>query len=67
MPGTYLLDLDFGDISRDLDLVGEAISFEVVAADLLGSGLLPRPHDGPIFCPAIWTFDFSGRAGCRRP
>jgi lipopolysaccharide transport system ATP-binding protein len=70
MPGTYLLDLDFGDfgdISRDLDLVGEAISFEVVAADLLGSGLLPRPNDGPIFCPAIWTFDFSGSAGCRKP
>lgn len=70
MPGTYLLELDFGDfgdMSRDLDLIREAISFEVVAADLLGSGLLPRPNDGPVFCPAVWTFDFTGAPGCRRP
>ena len=59
MPGTYLLDLyfgDFGDPSRDLDIIHEAISFEVVAADLLGTGMLPRPTDGPVFWPATWTF-----------
>ena len=59
MPGTYLLDLyfgDFGDPSRDLDIIRDAISFEVVPADLLGTGMLPRPTDGPVFWPATWTF-----------
>jgi lipopolysaccharide transport system ATP-binding protein len=59
MPGTYLIDLyfgDFGDPSRDLDIIRDAISFEVVPADLLGTGMLPRPTDGPVFWPAIWTF-----------
>jgi lipopolysaccharide transport system ATP-binding protein len=59
MPGTYLLDLyfgDFGDPSRDLDIIRDAISFEVVPADLLGTGMLPRPIDGPVFWPATWTF-----------
>ena len=57
MPGTYELDLyigDFGDPSRDLDVIRDAISFEVVAADLLGTGMLPRPVDGPIFWRAAW-------------
>jgi hypothetical protein len=63
MPGTYLLELDFGDfgdITRDLDLVKEAVSFEIVAANLLGSGRLPRPIDGPVFWPATWAFDLPG-------
>jgi len=59
MPGTYLLELDFGDfgdITRDLDLIKEAISFEVVAADLLGSGKLPPASKGSVLWPATWTF-----------
>ena len=59
MPGTYLLDLyfgDFGDPSRDLDIIRDAISFEVAPADLLGTGMLPRPTDGPVFWPATWNF-----------
>jgi lipopolysaccharide transport system ATP-binding protein len=62
MPGTYLLDLyfgDFGDPSRDLDIIRDAISFEVVTADLLGTGMLPRTTDGPVFWPATWTFSSS--------
>jgi len=57
MPGTYLLDLffgDFGDITRDLDVIREAISFEVAPADLLGTGMLPNAADGPIFWTAKW-------------
>jgi hypothetical protein len=46
----------FGDLSRDLDIIRDAIPFEVVAADLLGTGMLPRPIDGPVFWPATWTF-----------
>jgi hypothetical protein len=62
MPGTYLLDLCFGDFSdpsRDLDIIRDAIPFEVVTADLLGTGMLPRPTDGPVFWPATWTFSSS--------
>ena len=44
------------NLSRDLDVIREAISFEVVPADLLGTGMLPRPIDGPVFWPATWTF-----------
>jgi homopolymeric O-antigen transport system ATP-binding protein len=57
MPGTYQLDLylgDFGDPSRDLDVIREAVSFEVVPADLLGTGMLPHATDGPIFWTAKW-------------
>ncbi len=57
MPGSYSIDLDFGhfaDITRDHDIVADAIQFEVYPADLFGTGLLPRPADGPIFCEANW-------------
>jgi hypothetical protein len=56
-PGTYLLDLYFGefaDLTRDLDIVMDAISFEVFAADLYGTGLLPAQYAGPVFCDATW-------------
>ncbi len=63
MPGTYQLDLylgDFGDPSRDLDIIRDAISFEVVPADLLGTGMLPNPADGPIFWTAKWRAGIAG-------
>jgi lipopolysaccharide transport system ATP-binding protein len=59
MPGTYQLDLyfgDFGDPSHDLDIIRDAISFEIAPADLLGTGMLPRPTDGPLFLGAKWSF-----------
>ncbi|HEV7987744.1 MAG TPA: ABC transporter ATP-binding protein [Candidatus Binataceae bacterium] len=62
MPGTYLLDLffgDFGDVTRDLDVVREAISFEVVPADLLGTGMLPNAAAGPVFWTAKWTSEIA--------
>ena len=46
MPGTYLVDLYFGNESRDLDVVHEAIAFEVVPADIFGSGKLPPSGRG---------------------
>ncbi len=54
MPGTYLVDLFFGNESRNLDVVHEAVAFEVVPADLFGSGKLPPPAAGPIIWPATW-------------
>jgi lipopolysaccharide transport system ATP-binding protein len=58
MPGTYQLDLylgDFGDPSRDLDIVQEAVSFEVAQTDALGTGRLPAANLGPLFLRATWA------------
>ncbi len=52
MPGTYSLDLWFNDRASDLDVIFDAISFEVVPADVFGTAQLPWPHLGPIFCRA---------------
>jgi hypothetical protein len=52
MPGTYSIDLYLGEAAEDFDIVFEAISFEVVAADLNGTGRLPHSSLGPIFCSA---------------
>jgi hypothetical protein len=59
MPGTYFLDLQFGDfaeLTRDLDVIFQASSFEVLPADMLGTGKLPRPIDGPVFWTGTWAF-----------
>lgn len=61
MPGTYLVDLFFGNESRDLDTVHEAITLEVVPADVFGSGKLPPKATGPILWPATW--DLQANAG----
>jgi lipopolysaccharide transport system ATP-binding protein len=55
MPGRYVLDLYFGDQHDDLDVVHEAISFDVAPADVFGTGQLPPPSAGPIFWPATWS------------
>ena len=55
MPGRYFLDLWLGDQTHDIDIVFDAISFEVTPADLLGSGHLPPSSLGPVFCPARWS------------
>lgn len=54
MPGVYWLDLWFGDAHRDIDVVYEAASFEVTAADVFSSGKLPPSSAGPIAWPATW-------------
>jgi lipopolysaccharide transport system ATP-binding protein len=63
LPGKYLLDLYCGDARHDLDVVHEAISFEVVPADVASPGLLPPRMAGPIFVPA--TFEVSNGYACR--
>ncbi len=59
MPGTYLADLYFANEHRNLDVVYEAIAFDVVPADVLGSGKLPPPAAGPIFWPATFELQAS--------
>jgi homopolymeric O-antigen transport system ATP-binding protein len=58
MPGRYSVDLhfgDFADITRDLDVVLDAASFEVYPTDIFGTGLLPTALDGPVIWQASWT------------
>ena len=56
MPGTYLVDLAFGNETRDFDMVTSAIAFEVVPGDVFGSGDLPSKAAGSIFWQASWDF-----------
>ncbi len=55
MPGTYQVDLYLSDArlgqGKDLDVVLDAVSFEVLPADVFGSGKLPPPASGPVFWP----------------
>jgi hypothetical protein len=55
MPGSYTIDLYFGDSNGDIDVIFEATSFEVLAADVTGSGRLPPASGGPIYCDAKWV------------
>ena len=54
MPGRYSIDLYFGDVPGDLDIVHDAIEFEVTEADVFGSGRIPPASAGPYFLPASW-------------
>ena len=54
MPGTYLVDLTLGNESRDIDVVHDAISFEIAPGDVFGSGKLPPKDSGPICWFATW-------------
>ena len=60
MPDTYAIDLYFGDAYQDHDVVYDAATFEVVAADVFGSGKLPGPECGSIYWPATWTHSPAG-------
>ena len=55
MPGTYSLDLYFGDGPQTVDAVYDATSVEVLPADVFGTGLLPSATSGSIYWPASFT------------
>ena len=55
MPDTYSVDLFLGDLHQDYDVVYDAVTFEVVPADVFGNGQLPGAECGPVFWPASWT------------
>jgi lipopolysaccharide transport system ATP-binding protein len=54
MPGGYVIDLYLGDARGDFDVIDEATSFEVLAADVTGGGRLPPSSSGPVYCSANW-------------
>jgi lipopolysaccharide transport system ATP-binding protein len=60
MPGLYSLDLYFGTHGRNLDVVYDAIQFEVVPADVFGTGKLPPAIAGSVFWPATWSYQSEG-------
>ena len=59
LPGRYSFDLYLGDTSGAhdvLDVVSDAISFDVQAADVFGTGQLPAPQSSLIYWPARFAF-----------
>jgi lipopolysaccharide transport system ATP-binding protein len=52
LPGKYSLDVYLGDGAQDVDVVYDAISFEVQPADVFGTGQLPPPGTSLIYWPA---------------
>jgi lipopolysaccharide transport system ATP-binding protein len=53
-PGTYFLDLYFGDPQGDRDTILDAAPLEILPADVFGSGRVPPPGAGPVFHHASW-------------
>ena len=65
MPGRYVVDLwleDFAD-QMSLDMVADAVTFEVIPADLLGTGRLPSPVTRDQFSTGPVGACSSGRCG----
>jgi len=52
LDGTYSIDLFLGEEYANLDVVYDAISFEVLPADVFDSGQVPLTSEGTIFWPA---------------
>jgi lipopolysaccharide transport system ATP-binding protein len=52
LEGTYSVDLFFGEEYANLDIIYDAISFEVLPADVFNSGQVPHSSEGTIFWPA---------------
>ena len=52
LQGTYSIDVYLGEEYANLDIVYDAISFEVLPADVFESGQIPLTSDGTIFWPA---------------
>ncbi len=55
LPGRYGIDLSLGDGFRDLDIVNDAITFEVLPSDVFGTGKLPPPGSALVFWPASFA------------
>jgi lipopolysaccharide transport system ATP-binding protein len=54
MPGSYVLDLFFGDAYGDFDRIEGATAFDVHEADVFGTGKLGDRAGGVVFCPASY-------------
>ena len=57
MPGIYSIDLYLGNEVNDLDVVYDAISFDVLPDDVFQSGKIPPSAAGHLVLPATWTVE----------
>ncbi len=57
LPGTYFLDVYFGDSFASLDFVKEAVTLEVQHTDVYGTGRLPSRACGPVLWRAEWAWE----------
>ena len=55
MPGRHYLDLYFGDMHQNYDVIENAVAIDVNHADVFGTGKLPPASAGPIYWPATWS------------
>jgi lipopolysaccharide transport system ATP-binding protein len=62
LPGRYVIDLSLGDGFRELDAVNDAITFEVLPADVFGTGKLPPPGSAVVFWPAHFSITNGAQA-----
>ncbi|MCO5167989.1 MAG: ABC transporter ATP-binding protein [Planctomycetes bacterium] len=60
MAGVYSLDLFLGDRDHDIDIVRDAISFDIAPADVFGSGKVPPQAAGPVYWRAEFTLQTAG-------
>lgn len=56
LQGSYSIDLFFGEDYQNVDVVFDAISFEVIEVDVFGTGQVPYANEGTIFWPARFEF-----------
>jgi lipopolysaccharide transport system ATP-binding protein len=61
-PGSYALSLYLGDGSRDIDVIDDALSFDILWNTDLGLAFPPRPDWGPFVLPIRWSVDGLGDA-----
>jgi lipopolysaccharide transport system ATP-binding protein len=54
LEGTYSIDAFFGDEYQSIDVIYDAISFEVLPVDVFGSGQVPNATEGTIYWPAVF-------------
>jgi lipopolysaccharide transport system ATP-binding protein len=56
-PGVYSIDLWLAHENEDLDVVADAVRFEVIPGDFFGSGKLPHASTGPVLVPAAFALE----------
>jgi len=64
-PGNYSLDLYFGDGADDIDIVCDAVSIEVLPADVFGPGQQPPSGTGAIYWPASFALHDGASPTCQ--
>jgi lipopolysaccharide transport system ATP-binding protein len=54
--GDYCLSIVFRSASRQVDMLPQAVAFEVIEADFFGTGRLPKARQGMLLVDAEWEF-----------